>query len=104
MERAAISAVRAVGKNECGVASKYYFQHMKYDRSRWDELGAENWIGTGVAMFDFGKEQWRCRHVEVDGQVECSPVWYDMGWRPADLRRGRSTPCVVDWRFLFLFL
>ena len=36
MDRAAISAVRTVGNRECGVASKYYFQHMKYDRSRWD--------------------------------------------------------------------
>lgn len=98
-DRAALTAVRAVGKSECGVASKYYFKHMKYDRSRWDELGTEDWMDSGVAMFDFGKERWGCRHVEVDGQVECSPVWYNMGWRPAHMYHERSRPYVGDWRY-----
>ena len=46
LDRWAIGGVQAVGKRECGVASKYYFQHMKYDRSRWDDLGAEDWMGA----------------------------------------------------------
>ena len=54
-DRWAIEGVREVGERECEEWSKYYFQHKKFEQSRWDDLGAEDWMGTGVAMFDLGR-------------------------------------------------
>ena len=55
-------------------------------------------MGTGVAMFDFGKEHWGRRHVKVNDQRVRRPVWHGNGWRAADIR-GRCASDEDDWRY-----
>ena len=88
MERMSHRAMQDVAERECGGTSKYYYQHMEFERSRWRELGSDDYMGMSVAMFEFGKEVWEGEHVEVGGVVHVLGDWYDVGWRPADPRYG----------------